>query len=182
MKKIEWECIGMNARVNNSILDEYIKCVCEYIDNSKIVIPNKARVTVYHHEGIENIYNCGAFFLNAVNKEYCKNIVVLLPGQKYPLHYHKIKEETFFVIHNELILFLNGEKILLKVGEQIDIERGVEHSFSGGEKGAIIEELSTTYVMNDSFYLERSIKDATYEQRRTVFSDIEWKEFSIWNK
>ena len=50
------------------------------------------------HAGIyypENFLKTGATIINCINREYCKKILVLLPGQSHPAHFHKKKEETF---------------------------------------------------------------------------------------
>ena len=39
----------------------------------------------------------GLTMITVVNKQYCKKILILLPGQSHPEQFHKIKEETFHV-------------------------------------------------------------------------------------
>ena len=46
--------------------------------------------------------------INVVNREYCKKLIVLLPGQKHPEQYHNIKEETFVVLYGDVALTLDG--------------------------------------------------------------------------
>ena len=43
-----------------------------------------------------------------VNREYCKRVIVLLPGQSHPEQYHKQKDETYHILHGEIVLTLDG--------------------------------------------------------------------------
>ena len=112
-----------------------------------------------------------------MNGEYCKSYVVQLPGQHYPDHYHKIKIETFYVIWGELIVNCEGVTSVLKPAGIRTIQRGESHSFFT-ETGAVFEELSTTYLNNDSVYSEKSIQRSTYNFRKTMISFRKLKEVS----
>ena len=128
---------------------------------------NRMNLELSHHYGLEEFARCGCSIITCVNREYCKKIIALLPGQFNPTHTHKLKEETFHVLYGEMILELNGVRRIYKPGELIVVERGVAHSF-GSEKGAVMEEISTTHYKNDSFYDDPEIKPA--EQRKTYMT------------
>lgn len=61
--------------------------------------------------------------------EYCSKYLVLEPGQECPLHFHKLKKETFFVLNGEVKLWADGQTIMLVPGEGYTIAPGVLHSF-----------------------------------------------------
>ena len=161
-------------------LDSYVKQYFEQalllMQEAKVTFPIEATANIYHHAGRENINDVGALFLNVVNKEYCKSYVVMLPGQRYPNHYHKIKSESYYILHNELIVNINGEEKVVSEGEIIHVERGDDHFFYT-KNGVVFEELSTMYVPNDSIYLEENVKKTTYAERRTTLNSEEWKEY-----
>ena len=94
--------------------------------------------------------------LNFVNREYCKKIIVMLPGQKHPEHWHKVKEETFHVQFGEMTVVLNGESRLYKAGDLILMPSSAKHSFATTE-GVIFEEISSTHRALDSFYSDERI-------------------------
>ena len=50
--------------------------------------------------------------ITMVNREYCKKILICLPGQLHPQQYHLKKEETFNVLHGTLKLTLDTEEII----------------------------------------------------------------------
>ena len=87
--------------------------------------------------------------ITTVNREYCKKILICLPGQSHPEQYHRIKEETFNVMHGDLTLTLDDKQILPGVGEVITIRPGQKHHFFSKE-GAVLEEISTTHLRDDS--------------------------------
>ena len=68
--------------------------------------------------------------ITTVNREYCKKILICLPGQSHPEQYHRIKEETFNVLHGDLTLTLDDKQILPGVGEVITIRPGQKSIFS----------------------------------------------------
>lgn len=151
-------------------------------DKANIVLPKRARVYIYHHTGKQRIFDVGATFVNVVNRDFCKSYVIMLPNQRYPLHYHRIKSESFYVLSGELIVDVEREGFSLMPGELFNIERGQDHSFST-KTGVIFEEISTKYVMNDSVYLDHTIRESDYSIRRTVISEKEWMEvIKRWKK
>lgn len=164
-----------NNNEKKEILDKYIYEAMRLFKKTNLVFPKVATVSIYHHCGISNIYQTGAMFINVVNRDYSKSYVTMLPGQRYPNHYHKIKIESFYVLKNTLNLVVDGRKFLLKAGECLDIDRGQDHLFET-DTGVVFEEISTMYVANDSVYLDKEIKKASYAERRTVIKQNEWKE------
>ena len=51
---------------------------------------------------------------------------------------------------------MEGEETILAEGDVLSIGKGSKHSFRSS-KGAIVEEVSTTYVQGDSVYEDASI-------------------------
>ena len=161
--------------VSDNILNLYIKDSLDLLHEGSVVLPKTAKVNIYHHTGIQNIYQVGAMFINVVDRDYCKSIVVMQKGQDYPNHYHKIKTESMYVLYGELVVVIEGTEHLLKPGEIIHVERGQDHSFYT-KTGVVFEEISTMYVRNDSVYLEEQIRNAPYSFRRTVLNEKQWEE------
>lgn len=83
--------------------------------------------------------------------EYCSKYLTLEPGQECPLHYHKLKKETFFVLNGEVKLWVDGQTIMLIPGENFTINPGALHSFDS-LGGAVIEEVSTHDENSDSYF------------------------------
>ena len=118
---------------------------------SKVVLPDKLEMELSHHYGINNFEEWGATIINCINREYCKKLIILLPGQKHPVHYHKKKEETFHVLYGNIAVNLDGKDRNYRAGDMVIVEREMKHNFNSAN-GAIFEEISTTHYKDDSFY------------------------------
>ncbi|WP_456410216.1 cupin domain-containing protein [Oceanithermus sp.] len=44
-------------------------------------------------------------------------MVVLMPGEDFPTHYHREVEENFFTLEGKVDIYINGEKFTLRPGE-----------------------------------------------------------------
>jgi N-acetylneuraminate synthase len=96
--------------------------------------------------------------------------LILLPNQKHPSHFHKIKEESFIILSGTLLL-KDGKRIFnLKEGDVIHLKKNSWHDFIAGSNGCIFEEISTTSLRNDSFYKNNKINAQKLEQRKTFIN------------
>ncbi len=128
------------------------------LEEAKIALPDKLEIEVSHHYGIDNFYKHGAVLISCVNREYCKKLLILFPGQNHPTHLHKQKEETFQILSGDLTMSLDGKEKEHRPGEIVLVQRGAKHSF-GTKNGAILEEISTTQFKEDSFYDDNKIME-----------------------
>jgi N-acetylneuraminate synthase len=137
-------------------IEEVLVKVRELLKQANIKLPNKVEMELSHHYGLEKFYEWGAVIINIVNREYCKKLIVLLPGQSYPGHIHKKKEETMQILYGDMIIKTKGEERELKTGDLAVVERGESHSFKT-KNGVVLEEISTTYFQGDSYWEDESI-------------------------
>ncbi|HET7580635.1 MAG TPA: cupin domain-containing protein [Bacillales bacterium] len=54
-------------------------------------------------------------------------VVVLKPGQDHQNHYHKITEETFFVLEGETDFYINEEHVPMKKGDMLQVHPTESH-------------------------------------------------------
>lgn len=134
---------------------------------ARINLGKQFNVELSHHYGVDKFRRTGCLIINIINREYCKKLIVVLAGQKHPVHRHMIKEETFQVLHGNLQLSLNDNNFLLEPGDQMLVERGSWHGFSS-ESGCIFEEISTTHIIGDSYYEDPHIAKLDPMQRKTI--------------
>jgi N-acetylneuraminate synthase len=140
------------------------------LSEARIVIPNTFELELSHHYGIEKFRELGATIINILNREYCKKIIIVLPGQKHPEHYHKDKSETFQVLSGILSINLDGEQRTLTCGNIVTVERNMLHSFTS-ESGCIFEEISSTHIKSDSYYTDTEISRKDIIERKTVLRE-----------
>ena len=154
-----------------------VKDVKDLIKKSGVIFPGKADLEISHHYGIDNFYKTGLTMITVVNREYCKKLLISLPGQYHPEQYHKKKEETFVVLFGDVQLELNGKIQTLNQGDVITIEPQVRHAFNTVE-GCIIEEVSSTHYIDDSYYTDESI--GKNKNRKTLVT--EWTGWDLLKK
>ena len=126
------------------------------LGKANVVVPGAAQLEISHHYGIDNFYETGITMITVVNREYCKKLIITLPNQRHPTQFHKQKEETFVVLYGDVELYLDGELHSLTKGDVITIEPGTQHSFTT-TNGCVIEEVSSTHYVDDSFYIDANI-------------------------
>jgi sialic acid synthase SpsE/quercetin dioxygenase-like cupin family protein len=148
-------------------VNDIVQRVRQFLRTSGVVVPPRVDLEISHHYGIDRFDEFGLTMLTVVNREYCKKLIVLLPGQKHPEQYHKVKEETFHVLYGDAWVNLDGSIRKAQTGEVVVVERGVKHSL-GTEAGVVIEEISSTHHAEDSFYTDLSI--ANNENRKTLLT------------
>jgi len=93
------------------------------------------------------------------NELYCGKILHFNKGKQCSLHYHKIKDETFYVLKGEALLqFVNDDgKIKTKIfrmGDSFHIPPNMAHRIIA-ETGVDIIEISTQHFEEDSYRIEK---------------------------
>ena len=136
------------------------------LNSARVVVSGTPSIEISHHYGLERFREFGVVIIDCINREYCKKIMVQLPRQKHPYHYHKRKEETFQLLSGDLEIEINGKRYQLSPGDYILVEPEQWHKFHTLD-GAIIEEVSTTHYNDDSYYEDEKIARLPREKRKT---------------
>jgi sialic acid synthase SpsE/uncharacterized cupin superfamily protein len=157
-------------------LKSYVHQVRAILNIAGIKLGPEFYVEYSHHYGIPNFGRTGCVLIDCVNREYCKKILVQLPGQSHPYHFHRLKEETFQVLWGEMFLDIDGEERRLRPGDTAVVLPGAWHKFRT-EQGCVVEEISTTHHNNDSVYKDPAINKLLREERKTVVKH--WGRFEI---
>lgn len=150
-----------------TVIKSAIHEVKAMLNEAGIPLSHEFQTEYSHHHGVARFREIGTVLITVVNREYAKKILVQLGGQFHPLHMHKRKEETFLVLHGDLVLTIDGKEHILTPGEQITVFPGQWHEFTS-KNGCIFEEISTTAHKGDSFYKNPDIAGLDTNQRKTV--------------
>lgn len=151
------------------IISDIKRKALKFLDASNVKISERDKAEISCHYGLERFFETGALIVDKVNREYCKKIIIVFPGQSHPIHHHIQKEEAFELLHGDCTLNLNGRDVVLELGVPKIIPRKVEHSFKS-ENGCVIEEVSTTHVLNDSKYADTEINKLDLSERKIGIS------------
>lgn len=158
------------------VLKEAVHEVKALLNEARIALSSEFEVEYSHHYGILRFREFGAVIINCINREYCKKILVQLPKQQHPPHFHKLKEETFQVLSGELNVSVDGHIRTLVPGDIFLVLPGVWHSF-WTDTGCVFEEVSTTHYNNDSVYKDAAINKLQRHERKTVVDH--WGRFQL---
>ncbi|MGH9387807.1 MAG: N-acetylneuraminate synthase family protein [Vicinamibacterales bacterium] len=137
------------------------------VNEAGIAVGRDVEVELSHHYGPARFRETGAILISVINREYCKKLVLVLPGQQHPAHFHKVKEETFLLLWGDLEVALGDSRVGLAPGDRLLVPPGVTHGFRS-VRGAIFEEVSTKSVRSDSYYLDEQIRKLDPMERKTV--------------
>jgi N-acetylneuraminate synthase len=149
------------------------------LNEANVRLSSEFEVEYSHHYSMERFREVGAVIINCVNRNYCKKIIVQLPGQTHPSHFHRRKEETFQVLHGILEVELDDRRKTLHPGDTCLVQPGVWHSF-WSETGVVFEEISTRHYNDDSFYRDKALNAMPREQRKTVVDN--WGRWQVLDK
>ncbi len=95
------------------------------------------------------------------NEKYCGKKLLFNKGFRLSLHFHKIKEESFYVLTGTIYLEIVDQGIrsqrVMNVGDVVHIKPLVHHRITAITDAEIME-FSTHHMEDDSYRLEESSK------------------------
>jgi quercetin dioxygenase-like cupin family protein len=92
-----------------------------------------------------------------VNREYCGKKLILNKGFRCSMHYHKNKDETFYILKGKVLMETDNSNRVMLPGHSILITPNTKHRFTGLEDSEIME-FSTHHEDSDSYRDEVSGK------------------------
>jgi sialic acid synthase SpsE/mannose-6-phosphate isomerase-like protein (cupin superfamily) len=164
------------ASTERAVLFRTIHEIKAMLNEARIALNTDFRLEFSHHFGLTEFEKTGATIIECINRDYCKKLIVQLPGQNHPSHYHKKKEESFQVLWGVLDIEIEGRRRTLYPGDIQLVPQGCWHEFST-RTGVIFEEVSTTHFNNDSFYEDKRINNISRDARKTIVSN--WGRYQI---
>ena len=94
-------------------------------------------------------------------EEYCGKLLYFVKGKKCSWHYHKLKDETFYIQSGKIRLRYSDEdenahaiEIILSPGDKFHIYRGLRHQMEALTDVELFE-FSTQHFDEDSIRIER---------------------------
>jgi mannose-6-phosphate isomerase-like protein (cupin superfamily) len=90
-------------------------------------------------------------------EEYCGKILYLVKGKKCSWHFHKLKDEVFYIQSGKIILrYYDGDdialadEVILSRGDKFHVYRGLRHQMEALEDTELFE-FSTQHFDEDSY-------------------------------
>lgn len=112
-------------------------------------MPELKTITTEYLATVEKLWGQEYWIVN--NRHYCMKFLLVLPGKSSSRHYHRIKDETFYVDSGIVHLELDGKEYILHPGQSVRIEPKTPHRFwnDWGNDDVLIVEVSTQHDDED---------------------------------
>ena len=95
------------------------------------------------------------------NEEYCGKLLYFVKGKMCSWHYHKLKDEVFYVQSGKLLVkysesdnIEDAEEVVLSKGDNFHVYRGLRHRMIALEDTELFE-FSTQHFDSDSHRIEK---------------------------
>ena len=118
-------------------------------------------VKIQHPKRVEKKWGYELWIHN--DTDYCGKLLVFSKsGNKFSMHYHMIKDETWYVqkgaFQFDWIDTENGERCYTQIqeGDVIEIKKGLPHQLTALTEDATVFEVSTQHFDEDSYRIYRN--------------------------
>jgi mannose-6-phosphate isomerase-like protein (cupin superfamily) len=118
-------------------------------------------VKIQHPKRVEKKWGYELWIHN--DTDYCGKLLVFNnSGDKFSMHYHMVKDETWYVQEGafqfDWIDTENGERLYTQIqkGDVIEIKKGLPHQLTALTDEATIFEVSTQHFEDDSYRIYRN--------------------------
>ena len=94
-------------------------------------------------------------------EEYCGKLLYFVRGKRCSWHFHKLKDEVFYLQSGKLMVYYSEEddlthakQLILKPGENFHVYRGLRHQMVALEDTELFE-FSTQHFDSDSYRITK---------------------------
>ena len=88
---------------------------------------------------------------NETDEGYCGKYLFVFDGQTCPMHRHKEKHETFFIVKGMVRMEYDGDVREMHEGDVLPVDQWKYHSFTGVGP-ALLLEISRPCVIDDNYF------------------------------
>jgi N-acetylneuraminate synthase len=112
------------------------------------------------HFGLHDFYRTGEtewWIVNDTENRYCGKFLFLFENQRCPLHYHRMKDETFYIVRGIVEMEVDDRVWRMQPGEVFQMRPGMNHAFSAKEGPALVLEVSLPSIPGDNIFADTRI-------------------------
>ena len=109
--------------------------------------------------GLGDFYKTGeieCWIANEVGEGYCGKFLFVFDGQTCPLHHHRTKHETFYIVKGKVRMTFDGSVRAMVAGDVLPVPPGKVHSFTG-HGPALLLEVSKPCIVGDNYFADMKI-------------------------
>jgi len=93
---------------------------------------------------------------NEIEAGYCGKLLFVFDGQTCPMHRHRGKHETFFIVRGKVEMCFDGRVSVMRAGDCLPVPPGKPHRFTG-RGAALLLEVSKPCLVRDNFFEDPGI-------------------------
>ena len=94
---------------------------------------------------------------NEFDAGYCGKFLFVFEGQTCPMHMHKDKHETFYILKGTVQMIYGEEHRKMKQGDTLAVSQLIKHSFTGVQGPALLLEISKPCLIDDNYFSDTRI-------------------------
>ena len=116
------------------------------------------------HFGLDDFARIGETEFNISNnieQGYCGKFMFLFSGQTCPMHHHRVKHETFFVVKGRIEMELAGRIFTMGMGDTCVVNQNAHHRFTALEDSLVLE-CSKPDLVEDSIFDDPRINEIIF--------------------
>ncbi len=113
------------------------------------------------HFGYNDFYRIGETEFdvnNNIEEGYCGKFIFVLKGQTCPMHYHRVKHETFYLVKGRVEMESSNETVVMRQGDIKIMPQNTKHRFTGLVDSLILE-CSKPDLAEDSIFDDEKINE-----------------------
>jgi N-acetylneuraminate synthase len=104
--------------------------------------------------GLDDFYHTGLiefWVANEIEAGYCCKFLFVFDGQTCPMHWHRKKHETFFIVRGKVKMRCDGSVHDMRAGDCLPVLPGSRHAFTG-KGAALLLEVSKPCLVKDNIF------------------------------
>ncbi len=112
------------------------------------------------HFGLHDFFRIGEieyWIVNDLANKYCGKFLFLFQNQRCPRHYHKLKDETFFIVRGKVEMEAGRKRFRMPAGATYKMKPGLRHTFRALGGPALVLEVSLPSVPHDNIFDDKRI-------------------------
>jgi len=140
--------ITITGPLKDKVLDAFEKQMKEW----NIVMPPAERLAIDF--GLGEFFTIGeieCWIANEIQAGYCGKFLFVFDGQTCPMHQHKTKHETFYIVRGKVKMKFDGTERIMQAGDVLPVDPGKIHSFTGIGP-ALLLEVSKPCIVEDNYF------------------------------
>lgn len=97
-----------------------------------------------------------SWIANETDAGYCGKLMFVFDSQTCPMHSHRKKHETFYILKGRVSMTYAGKTREMKEGDVLAVTPGEKHSFTG-MGSALLLEISMPCAIDDNYFENSTI-------------------------